>query len=50
METERSFSCGDVVKCFRGRDEGFFAVMRTEGKFCYLAAGAAAPPLPKKRT
>lgn len=47
METERSFSCGDVVKCFRGRDEGFFAVMRTEGKFCYLADGrrrsAAAP-------
>ena len=46
METERSFSCGDVVKCFRGRDEGFFAVMRTEGKFCYLADGrrrSAAP-------
>ncbi|PWM72189.1 MAG: hypothetical protein DBX59_07030 [Bacillota bacterium] len=38
MHTERS--CGDVVKCFRGRDEGYFAVMRTDGKFCYLADGA----------
>ena len=31
---------GDVVKCDCGRDRGYFAVMRTEGRFCYLADGA----------
>ncbi len=30
---------GDVVYCACGRDEGHFAVMRTEGKFCFLADG-----------
>ena len=38
MHTEPK--CGDVVKCSRGRDDGFFAVMKTEGRFCYIADGA----------
>lgn len=30
---------GDVVYCGCGRDEGYFAVMKAEGKFLFLADG-----------
>ena len=35
----KEIRAGDIVYCARGRDEGYFAVMRTEGKFCFLADG-----------
>lgn len=48
MHTE--LRSGDVVWCSSGRDEGYFAVMRTEGKFCFLADGARRKTdFPKKK-
>ena len=41
---------GAVVQSVRGRDEGFFAVVRAEGKFAYLANGKQRPlEKPKKK-
>ena len=41
---------GAVVQSVRGHDEGFFAVIRAEGKFAYLANGKQRPlEKPKKK-
>ena len=42
---------GTVVGSIRGHDEGVFAVIRTEGRFAYLADGKHRPlEKPKKKS